>query len=149
MKALEEGDKAPKFEGIIETGEKVSLANYKGQKLVLYFYPKDMTPGCTNQACNLRDEYTELKKAGFEILGVSPDPAERHQKFIDKYTLPFHLIADTEKDIAQAYGVWRLKKFMGREYMGIVRTTFVIENGVITNIISKVKTKAHAEQILG
>ncbi len=148
MSTLKEGDKAPKFKGIIETGEQVSLADYKGEKLVLYFYPKDMTPGCTNQACNLRDEYGELKKAGFEILGVSPDPAERHQRFIDKYSLPFHLVADTEKEIAKAYGVWGLKKFMGREYMGIMRTTFVIENGIITKIISKVKTKAHADQLL-
>jgi len=148
MAMLKVGDKAPNFKGIIETGEIVSLSDFKGKKLVLYFYPKDMTPGCTNQACNLRDEYGDLKKAGFEILGVSPDPAERHQRFIDKYTLPFHLIADTEKEIAQAYGVWGLKKFMGREYMGIMRTTFVIEKGIIVKIIAKVKTKAHAEQIL-
>ena len=148
MAMLKVGDKAPNFKGIIETGEIVSLSDFKGKKLVLYFYPKDMTPGCTNQACNLRDEYGDLKKAGFEILGVSPDPAERHQRFIGKYTLPFHLIADTEKEIAQAYGVWGLKKFMGREYMGIMRTTFVIEKGIIVKIIAKVKTKAHAEQIL-
>lgn len=148
MAMLKVGDKAPNFKGIIETGEIVSLSDFKGKKLVLYFYPKDMTPGCTNQACNLRDEYGDLKKAGFEILGVSPDPGERHQRFIDKYDLPFHLIADTEKEIAQAYGVWGLKKFMGREYMGIMRTTFVIEKGIIVKIIAKVKTKAHAEQIL-
>ncbi len=146
---MKEGDKAPDFQGINELGEQVSLSDYKDKKLVLYFYPKDMTPGCTWQACNLRDEYSELKKAGYEILGVSPDSEARHQKFIGKHDLPFHLIADTEKVIAKAYGVWGLKKFMGREYMGIKRTTFIIENGVITKIISKVKTKAHAAQILG
>ncbi|HHB79605.1 MAG TPA: thioredoxin-dependent thiol peroxidase [Saprospiraceae bacterium] len=148
MEKLKVGDKAPDFKGKNENGEIISLSDYKGKKLVLYFYPKDMTPGCTNQACNLRDEYSELKEAGYEILGVSPDPEARHQKFIEKYSLPFHLIADTDKEIANAYGVWGLKKFMGREYMGIKRTTFVIENGKITKIIDKVKTKDHAAQIL-
>lgn len=148
MKALQVGDKAPDFNGVSEDGLPISLKDYQDKKLVLYFYPKDMTPGCTNQACNLRDEYSVLRENGYEILGVSPDSEARHQRFIKKHTLPFHLIADTEKEIAKAYGTWALKKFMGREYMGIVRTTFVIEQGIITKIISKVKTKAHAAQIL-
>ncbi len=145
---LKEGDKAPDFKGVIETGETVSLSDYKGKKLVLYFYPKDMTPGCTNQACNLRDEYSVLQQAGYEILGVSPDSEARHQRFIEKKSLPFHLLADTEKVVAKAYGTWGKKKFMGREYIGLIRTTFVIEDGIITKIISKVKTKDHAAQIL-
>ncbi len=143
------GDKAPDFEGLNEKGEKVSLDSYKGKKLILYFYPKDDTPGCTAESCNLRDNYSELKKMGFEVLGVSADNEAKHQKFINKYDLPFSLLADTEKDVIQKYGVWGEKKFMGKVYDGIIRTTFVIdENGVIEHIVDKVKTKSHSEQII-
>ena len=146
---LKEGDKAPDFQGIGQNEETISLSDYKGKKLILYFYPKDDTPGCTAEACNLRDNFSVLKKEGFELLGVSPDDPKKHKKFIDKYSLPFPLIADTEKEILNAYGVWGPKKFMGREYDGVHRTTFVIdEAGKIEKIIAKVNTKAHAEQIL-
>ena len=146
---LKIGDKAPDFKGLIETGEKISLQDYFGKKLVLYFYPKDDTPGCTAQACSLRDNYSELTEHGIEILGVSPDNATRHNKFIDKYHLPFHLLVDTEKETINAYGVWGPKKFMGRSYEGVLRTSFVIdEEGKIEKIIVKVKTRAHARQIL-
>ena len=149
MMHLKEGDKAPDFQGIGQNEETISLSDYKGKKLILYFYPKDDTPGCTAEACNLRDNFSVLKKEGFELLGVSPDNPKKHKKFIDKYSLPFPLIADTEKEILNAYGVWGPKKFMGREYDGVHRTTFVIdEAGKIEKIIAKVNTKAHAEQIL-
>ena len=149
MTHLKEGDKAPDFQGIDQNEKTISLSDYKGKKLILYFYPKDDTPGCTAEACNLRDNFSVLKKEGFELLGVSPDNPKKHQKFIDKYSLPFPLIADTEKEILNAYGVWGPKKFMGREYDGVHRTTFVIdEAGKIEKIIAKVNTKAHAEQIL-
>ena len=149
MMHLKEGDKAPDFQGIDQNEKTVSLSDYKGKKLILYFYPKDDTPGCTAEACNLRDNFSVLKKEGFELLGVSPDDPKKHKKFIDKYSLPFPLIADTEKEILNAYGVWGPKKFMGREYDGVHRTTFVIdEAGKIEKIIAKVNTKAHAEQIL-
>lgn len=149
MMHLKEGDKAPDFQGIGQDEKTISLSDYKGKKLILYFYPKDDTPGCTAEACNLRDNFSVLKKEGFELLGVSPDNPKKHQKFIDKYSLPFPLIADTEKEILNAYGVWGPKKFMGREYEGVHRTTFVIdENGTIEKIFTKVNTKAHAEQIL-
>ncbi len=149
MTHLKAGDKAPDFKGIIQDESEVSLADYKGSKLVLYFYPKDNTPGCTTQACNLRDNYEELLKQGYKILGVSPDSAKKHQNFIAKQNLPFDLLADTEKETLNAYGVWGLKKFMGREYDGVHRTTFVIdENGIIEEIIQKVKTKEHTAQIL-
>lgn len=146
---LNEGDKAPDFKVNNQKGESTSLADYKGKKVVLYFYPKDDTPGCTKEACNLRDNYDTLLKQGYAILGVSPDNEAKHQKFIDKYELPFDLLADTEKEIAEAYGVWVEKNMYGRKYMGIARTTFVIdEEGTISEIIKKVDTKAHAEQIL-
>jgi peroxiredoxin Q/BCP len=146
---LNEGDKAPDFKVNNQKGEPVSLKDYKGKKVVLYFYPKDDTPGCTKEACNLRDNYDALLKQDYAILGVSPDKEAKHQKFIDKYDLPFDLLADTEKEIAEAYGVWVEKNMYGRKYMGIARTTFVIdEKGVISEIIKKVDTKAHAEQIL-
>ena len=146
---LKEGDKAPDFQGVDQNEKTISLSDYKGKKLILYFYPKDDTPGCTAEACNLRDNFSVLKKEGFELLGVSPDDPKKHKKFIDKYSLPFPLIADTEKEILNAYGVWGPKKFMGREYDGVHRTTFVIdEAGKIEKIIAKVNTKAHAEQIL-
>jgi peroxiredoxin Q/BCP len=149
MTHLQIGDPAPDFRGFDQDGNEISLSDYRGKKLVLYFYPKDDTPGCTNEACNLRDNIEPLKKAGFEVLGVSPDKSAKHRKFIDKYELPFPLLADTEKEVLQAYGVWGPKKFMGKEYIGVHRMTFLIdENGVISYIFKKVKTKIHAEEIL-
>jgi len=146
---LEIGNKAPDFSSPNQKGETKTLADYSGKKLVLYFYPKDDTPGCTAEACNLRDNYTELLIQGFEILGVSPDNEAKHQKFIDKYELPFDLLADIDHNIAEAYGVWVEKNMYGRKYMGIARTTFIIdESGNIEEIISKVKTKEHSSQIL-
>ena len=149
MTHLKAGDKAPSFSGRDEKGNAISLSDYAGKKLILYFYPKDMTPGCTTESCNLRDNYEALLAKGFEVLGVSADDEKRHTKFIEKYELPFHLLADTEKEVINAFGVWGPKKFMGRTFDGIHRTTFVIdEEGVIDEVITKVKTKAHAEQIL-
>lgn len=149
MAKLKVGDKAPQFEAKDQNGKSVKLSDFKGSKLVIYFYPKDMTPGCTKQACNLKENYEQLKTEGFKILGVSADDAQRHQKFIEKYNLPFSLLADTDKEVINLYGVWGPKKFMGKEYDGINRTTFVIdENGVIINIIDKVKTANHTQQIL-
>lgn len=149
MASLKKGDKAPDFSGVDENGNPISLADYKGKKLVLYFYPKDDTPGCTAESCNLRDNYTFMQQQGYEILGVSADSARKHLNFIKKFDLPFHLLADTEKEVIKAYGAWGVKKMMGKEYEGILRTTFVInEGGVIDEVITKVATKAHAEQIL-
>lgn len=149
MNELTVGDSAPLFKGKDQNGEWVDLADFKGKKVVLYFYPKDNTPGCTAEACNLRDHHTQLQEKGFEVVGVSADSEKKHANFVNKYELPFRLIADTEKEVIQAYGVWGLKKFMGREYEGIIRKTFVIdENGKIERIFDKVKTKTHAEQIL-
>lgn len=149
MTTLSIGDKAPDFNGRNEKGDIINLSDYKGKRLVLYFYPKDMTPGCTTQSCNLRDNYSLLKEKGFEIIGVSADDEKRHVKFIEKHELPFHLIADVDKKIINDYGVWGPKKFMGKEYDGINRTTYVIDgDGKIEAIFNKVKTKAHAEQIL-
>lgn len=146
---LKAGDKAPELNVNDQNGNVVKLADYKGKKLVLYFYPKDDTPGCTSEACNLRDNYAALKKKGFEILGVSADNEKKHIKFIEKHSLPFPLLADIEQKACNAYGVWTKKKFMGREYMGITRTTFVIdEKGIIEHIITDVDTKNHTEQIL-
>ncbi len=145
------GDKAPEVLGLNEKGEEIRLSNYAGRKIVLYFYPKDMTSGCTAQACNLRDNYTELRKEGYEVIGVSVNDAKSHQKFIEKNGLPFTLIADTEKTLVQQFGVWGEKSMYGRKYMGIFRTTFIInEEGVVERIISpkEVKTKDHAAQIL-
>ncbi|MGK0389210.1 MAG: peroxiredoxin Q/BCP [Maribacter sp.] len=150
MTHLKMGDKAPDFSGINQDEKILSLADYKGSKLVLYFYPKDSTPGCTAQACNLSDNYDALLAKGYKVLGVSPDSTKRHQNFIAKYNLPFDLLVDTELETIKAYGIWGLKKFMGKEYDGVHRTTFIIdENGVIEDIIAKVKTKHHTEQILG
>lgn len=147
---LKEGDQAPDFSTLNEKGETVSLAQYKGKKLVLYFYPKDDTPGCTAESCSLRDGYPRFQAQGFEILGVSPDPVKKHVKFIEKYNLPFSLLADEDHSVATAYGVWGPKKFMGRTYDGIHRTTFVIgETGKIEQIIAKVDTENHAGQLLG
>jgi len=149
MTFLKEGDKAPKFSALNEKEQEVSLSDFSGKKVILYFYPKDMTPGCTAESCNLGENYTTLKSKGFVVIGVSPDPAKRHQRFIDKYDLPFSLIADEDKELIKAYGVWGPKKFMGKEYDGVHRTTFVIdENGVIEKIFMKVKTKDHTNQIL-
>jgi peroxiredoxin Q/BCP len=147
--SLKIGDKAPNFTGTIETGTSIKLSDFKGKKVVLYFYPKDNTPGCTAQACNLTDNYTLLQKQGYEIIGISSDSAASHQKFITKYQIPFHLIADTEKTIHELYGVWVEKSMYGRTYMGTARTTFVInEKGMIEEIISKVDTKNHTNQII-
>lgn len=150
MTTLKPGDKAPEFQATDQEGNSLSLSDFKGNKLVIYFYPKDNTPGCTAQACNLRDHYDLLLDKGYKVLGVSADSEKSHQKFIDKYSLPFPLIADTEKDMLKAYGVYGPKKFMGREFLGIHRTTFVIdENGVIEEVITKVDTKNHTGQIIG
>ncbi|MAO01481.1 MAG: thioredoxin-dependent thiol peroxidase [Flavobacteriales bacterium] len=149
MNNLKIGDKAPEINGIDQNGDKITLDQYKGKKVVLYFYPKDMTPGCTAQACDLSDNYNDLIKKGYDVLGVSCDSVKRHQKFIEKYNLPFNLISDEDQQVVNNYGVWQLKKFMGREYMGIVRTTFIIdEKGIIEDIITKVNTKQHTSQIL-
>ncbi len=149
MTTLSKGDKAPTFSAKDQNGNEVKLSDYSGKKVVLYFYPKDMTPGCTNQACNLRDNFDALKKEGIVVLGVSPDEEKRHQKFIDKYELPFTLLADPDKEVIGAYGIWGPKKFMGKEYDGVHRTTFLInEKGEIHDVIKKPKTKAHAEEIL-
>ncbi len=149
MTKLKEGDKAPDFKGKDQDGNLISLDDFKGHKLVLYFYPKDSTPGCTSQACNLRDNYDLLLKNGYKVLGVSADSEKSHKKFIEKYNLPFPLISDTDKEILKAYDVWGPKKFMGKEFLGIKRTTFVIdEEGKIDEIIDKVKTKEHTNQII-
>lgn len=149
MSEITEGQKAPAITGVDQHGKTVSLEEYKGKKVILYFYPKDSTPGCTAEACNLRDNYDDLRSKGFDVIGVSPDSEKSHLKFIDKYQLPFRLIADTDTKLAEAYGVWGLKKFMGKEYMGINRTSFVIdEKGVIEKVINKVDTKNHAAQII-
>lgn len=149
MTSLKEGDKAPDFRALNENEQVVSLSDFQGKKVILYFYPKDMTPGCTAESCNLGENYSTLQDKGFVVLGVSPDPAKKHQKFIDKYSLPFSLIADEDKEVIRSYGVWGPKKFMGKEYDGVHRTTFVIdENGLIEKIFTKVKTKDHSNQIL-
>tara|TARA_B100000902_G_scaffold399848_1_gene472986 strand:+ start:7102 stop:7554 length:453 start_codon:yes stop_codon:yes gene_type:complete len=149
MNKLNIGDKAPEINAINQDGNLINLSQFHGKKIVLYFYPKDMTPGCTAQSCNLRDNYNLLIKNGYEVLGCSCDTPEQHQKFIKKYNLPFQLISDLKKNVVNNYGVWGKKKFMGKEYMGINRTTFVIdENGIILEIISKVKTKDHYSQIV-
>jgi len=149
MVTLKEGDKAPLFSGLDQNGKKVSLSDFKGKKVALYFYPQDDTPTCTIQACNLRDNYKLLRKNGFEIIGVSPDVPGKHKKFEDKYKLPFTLIADPEHKVLQQYGVWDQKQLFGNKYMGVLRTTFIIdEKGLIKKIFLKPKSKAHAEEIL-
>jgi thioredoxin-dependent peroxiredoxin len=143
------GDQAPDFKAKDQNGQDISLADFAGKKLVLYFYPKDSTPGCTAQACDLRDNYEKMIEAGYAVVGVSVDDEKSHRKFIDKFSLPFPLIADTDHQVVEAYGVWVEKSMYGRTYMGIARTTFVIdEKGVITDVINKVDTKNHAAQIL-
>jgi len=142
------GDQAPELDIKDQNGKMHKMADYQGKKVILYFYPKDMTPGCTTQSCDLRDNYESLKADGFEVIGVSADDAAKHQKFIEKHSLPFNLLADVDKDLLNRYGVWGKKKFMGKIYDGIHRTTFVInEKGMIESIIKKVKTKIHALQI--
>ncbi len=149
MKELAEGMKAPEFSGKDQHGKEVSLKGLQGKKVILYFYPKDDTPGCTAEACNLRDNYSELIEKGFEVIGVSADSEKSHQRFIDKYTLPFRLLSDTDKEVLKAYGAWGLKKLYGKEYDGILRKTFIIdEQGVVHKIFNKVDTKNHTEQIL-
>lgn len=146
---LQEGEKAPAFTGIDQDGNKISLSDFKGQKVVLFFYPEDDTPTCTIQACNLRDNYSLLKNNGFKVIGISPDDVKSHQKFREKFGLPFTLIADPEHKIIDKYGVWGKKNLYGREYMGLHRTTFVIdEKGSIIKIFLKPRNKAHAEEII-
>lgn len=149
MTTLKAGDKAPNFEALDQNGNTIKLSDFKEKKLVLFFYPKASTPGCTMEACNLRDNYQMFLTKGYNVLGVSADSAKRQQNFIEKNNLPFPLLADEDKKVISAYGVWGPKKFMGREFDGIQRVTFIInENGIIDEVITKVKTKEHASQIL-
>jgi peroxiredoxin Q/BCP len=149
MTQLKEGARAPLFKGKDQDGKEISLEDYKGKKVVLYFYPKDDTPGCTAEACNLRDNFNGLLSRGFVIIGVSPDNEKSHSKFKNKFELPFSLIADPETQIIQAYGAWGEKNLYGKKYMGVLRTTYVIdEAGIILKIINKVKTDDHTRQIL-
>ena len=149
MNQLSIGQEAPKFSAKNQKGELITLDKYKGCKVILYFYPKDNTPGCTAQACNLTENISALKKKGFVVLGVSPDGEKSHNKFIEKYNLQFDLLVDEDKILCNAFGVWGRKKFMGREYDGVHRTTFIInEKGIIDQIITKVETKRHSQQIL-
>ena len=149
MTTLQQGDKAPAFTSKDQSGNTISLDQFKGQKVVLYFYPKDNTPGCTAEACDFRDNYQGLKAKGIEVLGVSVDDEKSHQKFVDKFSLPFTLLADTDQAIVNAYGVWGEKNMYGKKYMGINRTTFIIdEEGTIAHIITKVDTKSPTAQVL-
>jgi len=149
MITLKEGDVSPVFEGVIQDGSSIKSDSFLGSKLILFFYPKDNTPGCTAAACNLSENFEELKNKGFKLLGVSPDAPEKHTKFIAKFNFPFDLLADVDKTVMNQFGVWGPKKFMGREYDGVHRTTFIIdEKGHIEHIITKVKTKDHTNQIL-
>ncbi|MGM0666738.1 MAG: thioredoxin-dependent thiol peroxidase [Bacteroidota bacterium] len=148
MTELKAGQEAPFFQGKDQNGNEISLDDYRGKKLVLYFYPKDNTPGCTKEACNLRDNYDELIERGFAVVGISPDSEKSHQKFAGKHNLPFPLISDTEKKIMSDYGAWGSKKMYGKSFLGVLRTTFIInEEGIIEDVIKKVDTKNHAEQI--
>lgn len=149
MTSLKVGEKAPVFEGVNQNGEKIKLSDFSGKKLILYFYPKDNTPGCTAESCNLNENYDAWLEKGFEVVGVSPDSQKSHQNFIKKFDLRFNLISDTEKEILQAYGAWGEKSMYGKKYMGVLRKTFVInEEGVIEEIFEKVKTKDHTNQII-
>lgn len=149
MKTLQAGDKVPSFTSKDQDGNTISLNDYQGKKLVVFFYPKANTPGCTAEACDLRDHYKELQEKGYELLGVSADSEKSQKNFREKYSFPFPLLADESKEVIQAFGVWGPKKFMGKEYDGIHRMTFIIdENGVVARVIEKVKTKEHAAQIL-
>jgi len=148
MLQLKEGMKAPAFEGIDQTGQVIKLSDFKGKKVVLYFYPKDDTTACTAEACNLRDNWDSFLKKGFIVIGVSPDNEKSHKLFSDKYSLPFPLIADLSKKIVNDYGVWGEKKMYGRTYLGVIRTTFIIDGkGIIAQIINKVDTGGHTKQI--
>lgn len=150
MTHLKVGDKAPEFSAKDQDGNSISLSDYKGKKLVVFFYPKASTPGCTAEACNLNDNYDRFKSQGYEILGVSADSAKRQSNFKNKYGFQYPLLADEDKAVIEAFGVWGPKKFMGKEYDGIHRTTFIIdENGILEDVITKVKTKEHTSQILG
>lgn len=150
MTHLKVGDNAPSFSGTDQNGMEHTLTAYKGKKLVVFFYPKANTPGCTAEACDLRDNYERFQSNNYELIGVSADNAKAQKKFEEKYSFPFALLADEDKSVIEAFGVWGPKKFMGKEYDGIHRTTFIIdENGTITDVITDVKTKAHASQILG
>lgn len=142
------GDKAPDFKGIDQNGQEIALRDFSGEKLILFFYPKDNTPGCTAEACNLRDHYEEWLSQGYKILGVSPDSPQSHQKFIKNFDLPFPLISDQEKKIIKDYGAWGLKKLYGKEYEGLLRTTVVVDaQGIVEQVFTKVKTKDHSNQI--
>jgi peroxiredoxin Q/BCP len=148
MRELKEGDLAPAIQAVDQNGELITLDEYRGKKIVLYFYPKDNTPGCTAEACDLRDNYSQFIEKGFEVIGVSADSEKSHQKFIEKYDLPFRLISDVDKKVLQDYGAWGEKKMYGKSYMGILRKTFIIdEKGYVEKIIEKVKTKEHSTQI--
>jgi len=149
MANLSKGDRAPEFSGLNQKGEKISLSGFRGKKLIVYFYPKDNTPGCTAESCNLNDNYQFWLSKGYEVVGVSPDSVASHKKFADKFQFGFNLIADPETEILQAYGVWGEKSMYGRKYMGVFRTTFVInEDGIIEEIFEKVDTKNHTAQII-
>ena len=148
MTHLKVGDSAPDFAIPNQNGEIIRLSDYSDKKLIIFFYPKDNTPGCTAESCNLKDNYSDLLEKGFEVVGVSADNEASHQKFITKFSLPYHLLADTNKEMIKSYGVWGEKKFMGKVYDGIHRTTFVINNGLIEKIFLKVKTKEHSNQII-
>lgn len=149
MIRLKKGDRAPEFSGLNQKGEKIALSNFRGKKLILYFYPKDNTPGCTAESCNLNDNYEFWLSKGYEVIGISPDNVSSHKKFADKFQFGFNLIADTETEILNAYGVWGEKSMYGRKYMGVFRTTFIINaEGVIEDIFEKVDTKNHTDQIV-
>ncbi|MGL4412153.1 MAG: thioredoxin-dependent thiol peroxidase [Bacteroidales bacterium] len=149
MPNLKIGDRAPQFSAADQNGVIHTLEQYSGKKIVLYFYPKDSTPGCTAEACNLRDNYEQLQSAGYTVIGVSADSVESHKRFAEKQNLPFTLLSDAEKEMLEAYDAWGMKKLYGKEYMGIIRKTFLIDqDGIITDIIEKVKTKEHTTQIL-
>jgi len=149
MSILKSGDQAPDFTFTGEDGQQKKLSDFRGRKVVLYFYPKDNTPGCTQEACSLRDGYEELTGKGYEVIGVSPDSLKSHAGFRSKHKLPFHLVSDTDKSIATSYGAWGKKKMMGREYMGVIRTTFIIdETGLIDKVIDKVDTRNHSGQVI-
>ena len=145
----DKGQQAPDFQGQTQSGERIKLDDYRGQKVALYFYPKDDTPGCTKQACNLRDEYSRLQEAGVAVIGVSADDVESHQAFAEKYSLPFPLIADTDREILEAYGVWGERNLYGRKFMGIKRTTFLIdEDGTIVHVFKRPKVTEHGQEVL-
>jgi peroxiredoxin Q/BCP len=149
MSKFAAGDKAPMFEGVNQEGKKISLNDFKGKKLILYFYPKDDTPGCTAESCNLNENYEMWLKKGYDVVGVSPDNEKSHLKFIGKFGLKFNLIADTEHEILEAYGAWGEKSMYGKSYMGVLRTTYIIdENGIIKGVFEKVDTKNHTSQII-